>query len=100
MLVQDPGIFRTQKGKVWNPLLKRYKNQGKDLVACDGEKLDGAINWTGADLVEEFRPNVLNRQKGDFISHDPHKVADAICRVFCGMSVPDYWGLENGESED
>jgi 2-phospho-L-lactate transferase/gluconeogenesis factor (CofD/UPF0052 family)/FMN phosphatase YigB (HAD superfamily) len=100
MLVQDPGIFNTKKGKVWNPLLKRYKKQGKDLVVCDSKDLEGTISWTGADLVEEFSPNVLDRQQGDFISHDPHKVADAICRLFCGMSVPNYWGMENGESKD
>jgi 2-phospho-L-lactate transferase/gluconeogenesis factor (CofD/UPF0052 family)/FMN phosphatase YigB (HAD superfamily) len=100
MLVQDPAIFKTQKGKVWNPLLKRYRKQGKDLVEFDADALDQSTEWTAADLVEEFGPHVLNRQKGDFISHDPHKVADAICRVFCGMSVPDYWGIENGVSED
>ena len=35
----------------------------------------------------------MDRGIGDFISHDPAKVADAICRIFCGLSVPDYWGL-------
>ena len=27
----------------------------------------------------------------------PDKVADAVCRIFCGLGVPDYWGPEDGD---
>ncbi|MBT5828657.1 MAG: hypothetical protein HOH77_00575, partial [Candidatus Latescibacteria bacterium] len=49
-----------------------------------------------ADFVEEFQADVMSRGVGDFISHDPAKVADAICRIYCGLPIPDYWGLSDG----
>ena len=94
MLVQNSRIFQTSKGKDWHPLLKKYKKDGKVLVECDSETLDALGPWTRADFLEEFHPDAIERGAGDFISHDPAKVADAICRIFCGLSVPDYWGLD------
>ena len=94
MLVQDPRVFQTPKSRAWHPLLDQYKRDGKLLVACDSETLDAIGAWTRADFVEEFQPEATERGIGDFISHDPAKVADAICRVFCGLSVPDYWGMD------
>lgn len=95
MLVQDTRIFRTPKSRPWQPLLKKYRKDDKELVACDGDVLDAIIPWTRADFVEEFHPDVMHRGVGDFISHDSAKVADAICRIYCGLSVPDYWGLDD-----
>ncbi len=63
------------------------------LVECDDEALDRLVGWTRADLVEEFAPDVVTRGTGDFISHDPGKVGDALCRLYCGLEIPDYWGL-------
>lgn len=94
ILVQDPRVFQTPKSRAWHPLLEQYKRDGKILVACDSETLDAMGAWTRADFVEEFQPEATERGVGDFISHDPAKVADAICRVFCGLSVPDYWGMD------
>ncbi len=94
VLVQDPRVFQTPKSHAWRPLLKQYKRDGKILVECDSETLDAMGAWTRADFVEEFHPDATARGVGDFISHDPAKVADAICRIFCGLSVPDYWGLD------
>ena len=94
MLVQNPRIFQTSKGMDWHPLIKKYKKDGKVLVECDSETLDALGSWTRADFLEEFHPDAIDRGAGDFISHDPAKVADAICRIFCGLSVPDYWGLD------
>lgn len=99
MFVQDLRIFQTSKSRAWHPLLKQYKKDGKILVECDAETLDALIPWTRADFVEEFHSDVMARGVGDFISHDPAKVADAICRIFCGLSVPDYWGISD-ESKD
>jgi uncharacterized cofD-like protein len=93
-LVQDLRIFQTPKSKDWYPLLKKYKRDGKVLVECDSETLDALGPWTRADFLEEFHPDAIARGTGDFISHDPAKVTDAICRIFCGLSVPDYWGLD------
>ena len=45
-----------------------------------------------SDLVEKYRSDALDRGAGDFISHDPYKVADAICRIYCGLQMPDYDG--------
>ena len=39
----------------------------------------------------------MGRGVGDFISHDSNKVADALCRVYCGLPIPAYWGLRTGE---
>ncbi|MCZ6634364.1 MAG: 2-phospho-L-lactate transferase CofD family protein [bacterium] len=94
MLVQDPRIFQTPKSRPWHPLLKQYEKDGKELVECDSDTLDALVPWTLADLVEEFQPDIMDRGVGDFISHDSHKVADAICRIYCGLKVPDYWGLQ------
>jgi 2-phospho-L-lactate transferase/gluconeogenesis factor (CofD/UPF0052 family)/FMN phosphatase YigB (HAD superfamily) len=93
VLVQDPRIFESQKGQTWAPLLEQYADDGKTLVACDSDTLDKTSTWTRADFVEEFSPDVMDRGAGDFISHDPNKVADALCRTYCGLPIPDYWGL-------
>lgn len=95
MLVQDTRIFQTPKSRPWQPLLRQYKKDGKVLVQADVDKLDTLIPWTKADFVEEFQADVMSRGVGDFISHDPAKVADAICRIFCGLPIPDYWGLSD-----
>ena len=81
MLVQDPRVFQTPKSRAWHPLLEQYKKDGKVLVACDSETLDAMGAWTQADFVEEFQPEATERGVGDFISHDPAKVSDAICRI-------------------
>jgi 2-phospho-L-lactate transferase/gluconeogenesis factor (CofD/UPF0052 family)/FMN phosphatase YigB (HAD superfamily) len=93
VLVQDPRVFHSEKGQAWSPLLEQYKKDGKVLVACDEDALDAAAKWTRADFVEEFSPEVMGRGLGDFISHDSNKVADALCRTYCGLPIPDYWGL-------
>ena len=49
------------------------------------------------DLVEAYQSGVMDRGVGDFIGHDPDKVADAVCRIFCGLEVPDYRGPEDGD---
>jgi len=98
VLVQDPAIFDSAKGQAWGPLLKQYEADGKALVACDAEELDATVPWTRADFVEEFSPDVMDRSAGDFISHDSNKVADALCRVYCGLAIPDYWGLKEQDS--
>jgi 2-phospho-L-lactate transferase/gluconeogenesis factor (CofD/UPF0052 family) len=100
MLVQDPRVFQTPKSRPWQPLLKQFQKDQKELVRCDGETLDALLPWTRADFVEEFQPDVMERGLGDFISHDPSKVADAICRIFCGLPIPDYWGLDNDSHAD
>ncbi|MBS09976.1 MAG: hypothetical protein CME19_00040 [Gemmatimonadetes bacterium] len=93
VLVQDPRIFESEKGQAWAPLLEQYAADGKVLVACDQERLDQMATWTRADFVEEFSPDVMDRGVGDFISHDSNKAADAVCRTYCGLPIPDYWGL-------
>ena len=98
VLVQNPAIFDSVKAQAWRPLLKQYEADGKALVACDAEELDATVAWTRADFVEEFSPEVMNRGEGDFISHDSNKVADALCRVYCGLAIPDYWGLKEQDS--
>lgn len=97
VLAQDPAVFGSAKAKPWAPLLKRYQEDGKVLVDCDESKLEALCKWTKADFVEEFSPEVMGRGVGDFISHDPHKVADALCRLYCGLSIPDYWGLHQSK---
>ncbi len=97
MLVQDPRVFETPAGRVWRRLLKRYRKEGKERVTCDCDKQNTPIPWTVADLVEAYQSDVLNRGVGDFISHDPDKVADAVCRVYCGLKVPDYGGQGDGD---
>ena len=94
VLVQDTRVFDSPKGQSWSPLLKQYAADGKTLVACDEEELDATVPWTRADFVEEFNPDVMDRGVGDFISHDSNKVADALCRTYCGLDIPDYWGLD------
>ncbi len=93
VLVQDPRIFDSPKGQAWSPLLSQYEKDGKTLVTCDANRLDETVPWTRADFVEEFSPDVVERGVGDFISHDSNKVADAICRTYCSLAIPDYWGL-------
>lgn len=93
VLVQDPRVFDSEKGQAWAPLLQQYASDGKVLVDCDTGALDKTANWTRADFVEEFSQDVMDRGVGDFISHDSNKVADALCRTYCGLPIPDYWGL-------
>ena len=93
VLVQNPRVFDSDKGQAWAPLLSQYQTDGKQLVDCDAAALDASGPWTRADFVEEFRPDVMDRGVGDFISHDSNKVADALCRTYCGLPIPDYWGL-------
>lgn len=100
MLVQDPRVFQTPKSRPWRPLLRQYQKDGKVLVQADTNTLDALIPWTRADFVEEFHPDVMSRGMGDFISHDSAKVADAICRIYCGLPVPDYWGLSDDAQQD
>ena len=96
VLVQETAVFETDKSKAWGPLLQRYAEDDKVLVEAD-EELDRVANWMKADLVEEYSSDVMGRGVGDFISHDSNKVADALCRVYCGLPIPDYWGLRTGE---
>ncbi|MFT5368399.1 MAG: 2-phospho-L-lactate transferase/gluconeogenesis factor (CofD/UPF0052 family) [Candidatus Latescibacterota bacterium] len=100
MLVQDPRVFQTAKSRPWRPLLRQFQKDGKVLVEADTNTLDALIPWTRADFVEEFNSEVMSRGVGDFISHDSAKVADAICRIYCGLPVPDYWGLSNEPHKD
>jgi 2-phospho-L-lactate transferase/gluconeogenesis factor (CofD/UPF0052 family) len=93
VLVQNPAIFDSAKGRAWLPLLGQYEDDGKTLVSCDEEELDAIVPWTRADFVEEFSADVIERGVGDFISHDSNKVADALCRIYCDLEIPDYWGL-------
>ena len=97
VLVQNPAVFQSPQGRVWGPLLKRYRKDEKELVTCDIDRVKALTSCTMADMLETFSADVLDRQAGDFISHDPDKVADAVCRVYCGLSVPDYWGLDHAE---
>lgn len=97
MLVQDPRVFETPRGRVWGPLLKRYQKEDKEQVVCDCDALNTLIPCTVTDLVEAYQSGVMDRGVGDFIGHDPDKVADAVCRIFCGLEVPDYWGPEDGD---
>lgn len=91
-LVQDPTVFDAPSGRTWKPLLKRYREHGKERVACDADALDTQVPWTRADMIEEYDREAMARGEADFISHDPHRVADAICRVYCGLEIPDYGG--------
>jgi 2-phospho-L-lactate transferase/gluconeogenesis factor (CofD/UPF0052 family)/FMN phosphatase YigB (HAD superfamily) len=97
VLVQDTAVFDSDKGKAWAPLLRRYEKDEKILVQADEEELDQTVEWARADFVEEFSPDMMGRGVGDFISHDSNKVADALCRVYCGLPIPDYWGLHGKE---
>ena len=100
MLVQDTRVFKTEKSRPWQSLLRRFKKDRKILVEADSPELDALIPWTCADFVEEFSEEVMTRGLGDFISHDSAKVADAICRIYCGLAVPDYWGLGDDCKQD
>ena len=85
VLVQDDTFFRGPQGRVWNRILQRYRKDEKELVYCDEDRLGQLSSWTRADLTEEYHPNALCRGAGDFIGHGPEKVADAICRIYCGL---------------
>jgi len=98
-LIQDPAVFDTPNGRDWKPLLKRYRTHGKERVRCDQKDLDALVPWTLADMVEEYGQDAMHRGEADFISHDPHRVADAICRVYCGMEIPNYGGNNDGTGE-
>ena len=88
VLLQDETFFQTPSGKVWKRLLDRYRKDKKELVECDSNQLDGLAHWTQADLTEDYQTEAMNRGVGDFISHSPEKVADAICRIYCGLDLP------------
>ena len=61
MLVQDPRVFETPRGRVWGPLLKRYRKEDKEQVVCDRDELNTLIPYTVADLVEEYQSDVMDR---------------------------------------
>ncbi len=100
MLVQDPGAFHRPGGRGWRPVLKAYLNDGKETVLCDPDAIGRLVPFTVTDLLEDYTSEVKNRRAGDFISHNPDRVADAVCRIYCGLEVPDYGELDNGPPRD
>ena len=100
MLVQDPEAFHSPGGRKWRPVLNAYLNDGKEPVSCDPDEIRPLVTCTVTDLLEDYTSEVKSRRAGDFISHNPDRVADAVCRIYCGLEVPDYGELNNGSAPD
>ncbi len=100
MLVQDPEAFHRPGGREWRRVLNAYLNDGKEPVSCDPDEIRRLVTCTVTDLLEDYTSEVKSRRAGDFISHNPDRVADAVCRIYCGLEVPDYGELGNGSAPD
>ena len=100
MLVQDPESFQSPGGRKWRQVLNAYLRDGKEPVSCDPEAIPGLVTCTVTDLLEDYTSEVKRRSAGDFISHNPDRVADAVCRIYCGLNVPDYGEVDNGAARD
>ena len=100
MLVQEPEGFKRPGGRNWRPVLNAYLNDGKEPVFCDPDEIRRLVTYTVTDLLEDYTSEVKSRRAGDFISHNPDRVADAVCRIYCGLEVPDYGEVDNGSSAD
>lgn len=100
MLVQDPEAFHRPGGRKWRKVLNAYLRDGKEPVTCDAEAIRPHVACTVTDLLEDYTSEVKSRSAGDFISHNPDRVADAVCRIYCGLEVPDYGEPDNGSAPD
>jgi hypothetical protein len=63
------------------------EEENKRWVKVEDQELNRLLqlSWTKADLVDVRQPR--EGEKAGLLRHDPHKVADTICREFCRMDV-------------
>ena len=97
---RNPEAFHRPGGRKWQPVLNAYLRDGKEPVRCDPDEIRRLVACTVTDLLEDYTSEARSRSAGDFISHNPDRVADAVCRVYCGLEVPDYGELDNGSATD
>jgi len=66
--------------------MERYRAEGAGFVEPD-DALDGLnVPIVKADLAEDLDITRVLWEKQDLLRHHPDKLADAICRVYTGLS--------------
>jgi len=67
-------------------LLERYRQEGAEFVELD-KGLEGAgLRVATADLLEDVDGSRVLWEKQDLLRHHPDKLADAICRIYAGLT--------------
>lgn len=68
-------------------LMKKYRNEGAELVDLDGGLDEMDVDIAAVDLLEELESKRVLWEKQDLLRHDPDKLGDALCRLYAGMQV-------------
>ncbi len=82
--VLDYALFNTRRPA--EDLLERYRAEGADFVDIDDGLARLGVQTAGADMVEDLDGTRVLWEKQDLLRHHPDKLADAVCRVFAGLS--------------
>ena len=67
-------------------IMERYRAQGAQIVTPDPRLAELGVRIVTADLVEDLDGQRVLWEKQDLLRHHPDKLADAICRVYCGVA--------------
>lgn len=68
-------------------ILKRYEDEGASIVQVTDDLYSIGPKVVAADVAEETDTSRVLWQKQNLIRHDPDKLADAICRAYCGLAA-------------
>jgi len=80
----DYALVNTQRPS--DQIMERYRAEGAGFVEPD-DALDGLnVPIVKADLAEDLDITRVLWEKQDLLRHHPDKLADAICRVYTGLS--------------
>jgi uncharacterized cofD-like protein len=67
-------------------IMERYRAEGAEIVSADPAVRDLGMEVVEADLVEDLDGKRVLWEKQDLLRHHPDKLADAICRIYAGLS--------------
>ena len=68
-------------------LMKKYRNEGAELVELDNHLDEMDVDVAAVDLLEELESKRVLWEKQDLLRHDPDKLGDALCRLYSGLGV-------------
>ncbi len=70
-------------------ILRKYESEGAALITPDAMLNQMDVQVIATDLCENFNEPRVLWEKQDLLRHDPHKLGDAVCRYFVGLSTKD-----------
>ena len=66
-------------------VMHRYEEDGAHLVMPTDELHKTGVLVRETDLLEDMGHQRMLWDKADWLRHDPHKLADAVCRAYAGL---------------